>query len=107
MNEPFNQTTAGMIGCASKAYENWDTELNVVYNKFIDSLKSPKMELMLKESQRQWIMYRDKEFEFSDNFYLSQQGTMYRVMAISYKMEFVKQRAIELETMFESTYSEF
>ena len=104
----FNgSTTAGMLQCSQKAYQNWDAELNNVYGLLLDSVKGTTIEVRLKETQKAWIQHRDKEFAFTDHLYLSQRGSMYKVMAASYKTEFVKERTLELEHLFQIIYSNY
>ena len=57
---------------------------------------------MLKEAQREWIVYRDKEYRLIDSHYLSQlQGTMWHPVAAGEKMEIVKERALKLKGYYE------
>ena len=41
---------------------SWDKELNKSYNLLMKSLGQPNKEF-LKSAQKEWILYRDKEFE--------------------------------------------
>ncbi len=46
----------------------WDKRLNQVYRKLMIKL-SPKQRKLLRESQRKWLQYRDREFKFIESFY--------------------------------------
>ena len=90
-----NFTTAGMTECVSKAIESWDKELNKNYQGLLNLLTSEQKE-KLKESQRQWIKFRDSEIVFSNQFYSDMLGTMWIVVASQKQLDLTKQRALEL-----------
>ncbi|RUM59398.1 MAG: DUF1311 domain-containing protein [Persephonella sp.] len=90
-----NLTTMGMLECTGKAYVIWDKRLNQVYRKLMSKL-SPKQRKLLRESQRKWLQYRDKEFKFIENFYTGS-GSMARILIAFDKLEFLKNRVKELE----------
>jgi len=90
-----DSSTAGMINCSGKAYEMWDKELNEVYQKLMKKLM-PEERKKLRESQRQWIKFRDAEFGFIDDLYLGI-GTMIPVIKYGQKLDFVKQRVLQLQ----------
>lgn len=92
-----NPTTVGMIDCIADAMRQWDSELNHQYQRLKDSLSEEAM-ATLKTSQLAWIDHRDKEFEMINTVYGSMDGTMYRIIAISQKMEFVKARTLKLKS---------
>ncbi len=94
------QTTAGMIGCAQKAYDLWDAELNKYYKLLINQLKADEKENLMK-SQKSWIIYRDNEANFFDGVCINLEGTMYRPMAVNRQVEIVKQRTLELKSYCE------
>ena len=94
-------TTAEMIGCAAHAGEAWDKELNTYYKLYIAELDDAN-KLVLKEAQRQWIIYRDNEFKLIDTHYYSQlEGTMWHPVAAGEKMKMVKERALKLKSYYE------
>jgi uncharacterized protein YecT (DUF1311 family) len=94
-------STAGMCNCTIQAMNSWDKELNKNYNLLMKSLSQPNKEF-LKSAQKEWILYRDKEFELINKIYYTElQGTMYYPMAWNSKLEIVKKRALELENYFE------
>jgi len=90
-------STHGMLNCLNEVFEKWDVELNKVYNELKDMLdESGKKKL--KDSQLEWIKFRDKEFEFIDYLYSQKDGTMYLTMRVSDRVEVVRKRALELQS---------
>ena len=90
-----NYTTLAMTECIVKAADSWDIELNKNY-KILLGLLTEEQKEKLKESQRQWIKYRDNELEFSRSFYTQMQGTMWIPVAARTRLNLTKQRAEEL-----------
>lgn len=89
-----------MCNCTIKARESWDKELNKYYGLLKTKLSKEAFEV-LKESQKQWISYRDKEYLFIAKFYYEvNEGTMWYAVAENKKKEIVKERAIELEEYY-------
>lgn len=90
-----------ICSCILKATESWDKELNRYYGLL--KIKLPKEAFeTLKESQKQWMNYRDKEYLFISKFYYEvNTGTMWYPIAENMKKEIVKERAIELEKYYQ------
>jgi uncharacterized protein YecT (DUF1311 family) len=96
-----DSTTVGMNNCAMEACKQWDTELNKYYKLLIEVLsKEEKQEL--KDAQIAWLKYRDLETKFRMDTLLNNQGTMYSNMAMSEKLDIVKQRALELKSLYDT-----
>ena len=93
-------STAGMIECLQQAYAEWDAELNAVYADVRLRL-NPQAKSALKEAQRLWISYRDAEFVAIDAIYGAMQGTMWQLAGLSRKVEFLKNRVLELRMYME------
>lgn len=93
-------STKGVLECIDIAYQKWDDELNLYYNKVMDILDD-EGKASLKEAQRKWIEFRDLEFINIQNIYSFKEGTMYLPMQALDKMEIVKKRALELKDFFE------
>ena len=94
-------TTAGMANCEWATYQAWDQQLNTYYQLLLRGLKRENQEL-LREAQRQWISYRDKEFELIDAYYYSEkEGTMWIPVAAGEKAGIVKTRALQLQSYYE------
>ncbi|AOC93506.1 hypothetical protein BB050_00350 [Flavobacterium anhuiense] len=76
-----NISNADMCNCTIQARESWDKELNKYYNLLKTKLPKEAFET-LKESQKQWLVYRYKEYSFiSKYFYEVKQGTMWYAVA--------------------------
>jgi uncharacterized protein YecT (DUF1311 family) len=94
-------SNAEMCNCTIKARESWDKELNKYYGLLKTKLPKEAFEI-LKESQKQWMSYRDKEYAFISKFYYEiKEGTMWYAVAEDKKKEIVKARAVELEEYYE------
>ena len=93
--EKENYTTAGMLNCSSQALDKWDKELNRVYKELIKKL-SPEEKELLKQSQRQWIKFRDAEFKWISGLYLGI-GTNIPLEKMSIMLDIVKERVKMLE----------
>jgi len=90
-----DESTAGMVDCADKAYKKWDAELNKVYKELMKLLDAESQK-KLKESQKAWIKFRDEEFKLLDSFYSKKDGTMFIPMHAFDRMDIVKNRVQEL-----------
>lgn len=77
-----NQTTRGMTNCEYVAAELWDKQLKENYNLLMSFLSKEEKEI-LKESQINLIVFRDKELKFSGTFYENLGGTMWRIVSAS------------------------
>lgn len=95
-----NQTTAGSIECEYTARIAWDKEMNKYYKLLMEVLK-PVEKKQLKDSQRTWLEYRDKEMNFASTFYKNMDGTAWLVIHASRLTTIVRQRAQELENYYE------
>jgi len=56
--EKAGGVTVEMLDCIGAAYERQDKALNVLWNRMLPSLK-PDVKALMREAQRQWIVYRD------------------------------------------------
>ncbi|MFH7003649.1 lysozyme inhibitor LprI family protein [Flavobacterium bizetiae] len=94
-------TTAEQCNCTIKAQKDWDKELNKYYSMLKTKLSKEDFEV-LKNSQKQWISYRDKEFLFISKYFLEiKQGTMWYPIAQGKKKEIIKLRVAELKNYYE------
>lgn len=91
-----NYTTKGMTDCVVRATKKWDEVLNKKYQELLHLLTSEQKE-KLKIAQSQWIEYRNKELEFSNQIYSDMQGTMWIPVSAQTKLELTKQRALVIE----------
>lgn len=94
--------------CYKEFQEKWDEELNHIYNGLIKLIEmhigDPRIEyeavdsttlLNLKIAQRQWLKYRDDEFQLIGKIY-DRKGSMYYTIACYKRMSIIRQRALEL-----------
>ncbi len=84
-----------MIGCASAAETAWDVELNQAYKGLVGALKGKALD-SLKQSQRAWIMQRDKDFALQDALRAQLSGTMWGPVMADQRVTFIKTRAQQL-----------
>jgi uncharacterized protein YecT (DUF1311 family) len=94
-----NQTTIGISACAVRAREAWDKELNMNY-KLVMSKLSKEAQEKLKQAQRNWIAYRDKELELCYSLYGSLEGTIWSNVSANRQAEITRTRALELKAYF-------
>lgn len=90
-----DSTTAGMVNCTNQAYSLWDKELNIKYNNLMSAL-APADKQALRNAQRQWVAFRDAEFEAIDALYNGKDGTMYLPMRAADRLEIIKNRVLQL-----------
>lgn len=100
MSIDSNMSTAGMNNCVNIATDEWDKEMNKYYKLLMDSLNVDEKS-KLKEAQRQWLIYRDKELIFSYEMYGNKDGTMWTNVSTGRHLDIIKQRAIELKVYYE------
>lgn len=95
-----NGSTQGMVSCTMNAEKKWDNELNKYYKLLLSKLDSTGQSA-LRESQRQWLLFRQKETTFYMKVYGSNEGTMWRIIIADKHMGLIKQRAVELTEYYE------
>jgi len=96
-----DSSTAGMINATSDAAKEWDKLLNANYNALMKRLSKEEQE-KLRSAQREWLKFRDQEFDFSRGFWGGFDGSMYRAMSIGYECDFIRARALKLGSYLES-----
>ena len=94
-----NQSSFGMIDCIRTAMEEWDAELNKYYKLLMEILTSDEQK-KLRTAQRQWLDYRDKEFEFIETVFRNMEGTMWKIVEADSRNNIVRQRALELTSYY-------
>jgi len=94
-----NQSTFGMINCIRTAMEEWDAELNKYYKLLMETLTTDEQK-KLRTAQRQWLEYRDKEFEFIETMHRNMEGTMWKIVEADSRNNIVRQRALELTSYY-------
>ena len=96
-------STAGMIKAMDDGEKLWDAELNKYY-KLLSEKLDKESKAALKKAQLAWITFRDAEFAMIADIYSKQEGTMYRVIAVSLRMEVVKRRALDLKNLYQELF---
>ncbi len=91
-----NNTTLGFSG-AYEEYQNFlDRELNIAY-KLIKSKLSAARQAELKRSQRNWIKFRDAEFELINNNWTQENfGSSSGLSRGNYRTTIIKNRVLQL-----------
>jgi uncharacterized protein YecT (DUF1311 family) len=100
LDKKENQNTVGMCDCANEATEQWDKKLNEVYKRLLNKLDATGKN-KLKEAQRQWVVFKEKEVEMVRATYGAQDGTIWQITIADRVMNITRQRAIDLEEMLE------
>ena len=93
-------STGGRTEAIDDALESWDKLLNESYQKLKAKLDRDGAKA-LRDSQRAWIAWRDKEIANLDKIYGKLRGTMYVPMHAYAKMNLTRQRALQLERLAE------
>jgi uncharacterized protein YecT (DUF1311 family) len=88
-------STKGLNACLEQAYGKWDLELNRVYQELSGRL-SVETRAVLREGQRAWISFRNRELAWLAKFYGGLAGTMYTSMLAADRVDLVKRRVLEL-----------
>lgn len=87
--------------CIEVAEASWDKLLNKYYGLLIDKLPRESQN-KLRESQRNWIKYRDTEFHFINEYFLNyKQGSQYYLIGDNKRLELVKKRTLELKEYYD------
>jgi uncharacterized protein YecT (DUF1311 family) len=91
-----NQSTVGMCECTHRAYLMWDKKLNLVYKELMSKLNIEQKGKLL-ASQRQWILFKEKEIEFINSTYGSFDGTMWLPIRAENILQITRERALNLD----------
>ena len=97
------QTQADLNQEATSAYEKADVELNKVYKELRETL-SEEEQARLKEVQKLWIAFRDKEAEFAASLY--EGGSMAGMVKINTTTTATEGRVQGLKNCFREGYPE-
>jgi len=88
--------------CYIKATTEWDLELGNQY-KLLMNGQPDNVRTALRDSQRQWIKYRDQYASAIDVFYKQQGGTISSLNAAESKLNITRDKAIDLYRLRNST----
>jgi uncharacterized protein YecT (DUF1311 family) len=89
------KSTAEMVEAEDEGMKLWDKELNRVYAELLKQL--PKEDKSaLKDSQQEWIKFRDRNLKLIQIAYGNAEGSMYHVFAAHAALDVVKSRVLDL-----------
>lgn len=94
-NVEKGSSTLGMSRAKKEMYDSYDLLLNKYYKELM-AILTPEQKKSLKESQREWIKYRDKELEFLKELYSNKEGTIWGLFYSDNKLRILKDRVDEL-----------
>lgn len=93
-----NGTTDSMLSDTESLTDEWDRELNIVYNLVLDQLNSSEKE-KVRVQQRQWLKSRDAKVKKAEND--EEDPKMALFDAAGTKLEMAKERTLKLAEMFD------
>lgn len=94
--EEANPSTRGVIECIRIAGDNYDKEIDRLLGELNGRLNS-KQKQALTQSQAEWLIYKEKEFAFIEEFYTGTHGTMFIPMQAQSLVDISKDRLRKLE----------
>lgn len=94
-------TTADQMEVIGRAIEKWDALLNANYGDLRNELPADAF-AGLRDAQRAWNAFREKEHAALTTAFDAMAGTMYRPMHAMQRMTLVKHRALELGDLLET-----
>ena len=93
-----NGTTDSMLSDTKSLTNEWDRELNIVYNLVLDQLNSSEKE-KVRIRQRQWLKSRDAKIKKAEND--EENPKMGLFEAAGTKLEMTKERTLKLAGIFD------
>lgn len=92
---------AGMKACLSDGIKSWDKELNKTYNSLLEELADDRdAKRALRKSEREWIKFRDSEFQLIDRQYKKATAETHpQVDVLANKLDVIETRARELSSI--------
>lgn len=94
-------TTVEQITVIDRAAGRWDGRMNALYRRLRDELPADTFE-HLRESQRQWLAFRDRELAALDALYADTEGTLFRPMHASDRLRLTRDRARQLQAWLDT-----
>ena len=95
-------STIDSQNCYIKATTAWDTELGNQY-KLLMKDQPENVRAALRDSQRQWIKYRDSYNKGIEAFYQKEEGTIWSLIAAESKMNIIRDKTLDLYRLRNST----
>lgn len=95
-------STIDSQNCYIKATTAWDTELGNQY-KLLMKDQPENVRTTVRDSQRQWIKYRDSYNNGIEKFYQKEEGTIWSLIAAESKMNIIRDKTLDLYRLRNST----
>ncbi|MGK7244960.1 lysozyme inhibitor LprI family protein [Buttiauxella agrestis] len=95
-------STIDSQNCYNSATKAWDKELGTQYNLLMKN-QPENVRVALRYSQRQWIKYRDSYNKGIEAFYQKEEGTIWSLVAAESKMNVIRDKALDLHRLRNST----
>ena len=93
-------STQEMNECTFKAMDAWNKEIEK-YLTLLKNINSKEDFENIQISQKNWEKFRDSEI-IVYNLIQQKEGTMFQNVSTGFKRELIKQRAIELKSLYET-----
>lgn len=88
-------STIDSQNCYEVAKIGWDKELGTQY-KLLMKDQPDNVRIAIRDSQRQWIKYRDSYNKGIEVFYQKEEGTIWSLVAAESKMNVIRDKALDL-----------
>jgi uncharacterized protein YecT (DUF1311 family) len=88
-------STIDSQNCYNSATKAWDKELGTQYNLLMKD-QPENVRISIRDSQRQWIKYRDSYNKGIEVFYQKEEGTIWSLVAAESKMNIIRDKAMDL-----------
>lgn len=95
-------STIDSQNCYEVAIASWDKELGTQYSLLMKGLPD-NVCVALRDSQRQWIKYRDSYNKGIEAFYQKEEGTIWSLVAAESKMNIIRDKTLDLYRLRNST----
>ncbi len=88
-------TNNGIVACLVDALDAWEKQLHDTYELLYSQMEGANR-TNLQASQTAWEAYKKAQYKFLENYYGSMEGTMYKQIMVSEKVDVLKRRFPEL-----------
>ena len=88
-------TNNGVVACLVEALDAWEKQLHDTYQLLYSQMEGANR-INLQFSQTAWEAYKKAQYRFLENYYGSIQGTIYKQIMVSEKIDVLKRRFPEL-----------
>ncbi len=100
-----DQSTHGMLQCASKAYDAWFSEVNASFLMLLN-ISDENEKILLQKAQQDWETFIRSEFDYSNTMHQNMAGSMYKLFDADIMVQLVKQRAMQLRLYLDTKQME-